>query len=85
MKVCLVLMSGMEKDSPCWRWAPIFSPSASKKVVLVGWGMSGWLVWKVRGSTIVLEGGLGGGGQLLGWVLKLTDERDDGQILPQQL
>ncbi len=26
-----------------------------------------------------------GGGQLLGRVLELTDERDDGQILPQQL
>ncbi len=25
------------------------------------------------------------GGQLLGRVLELTDERDDGQILPQQL
>lgn len=45
--------------SPCWRWAPVFSPSASEKEVLVGWGVRWWLVQTVRGSRIVLEGGLG--------------------------
>lgn len=38
---------------------------------------------KVRGSGIVVEGS--GGSGLLGWILKLTDEWDDGQILLQQL
>lgn len=32
-----------------------------------------------------VEGEGGGGGWLLGRVLELTDERDGGQILPQQL
>lgn len=42
------------------------------------------------GSGMVLEDlvvvvVVAGGEQLLGGILKLTDERDDGQILPQQL
>lgn len=65
------------------QWTPILSPTAaSRKVVLLVGGQRGWM----DGKVCVCGGWCWRvGGQLLGRVLELTDERDDGQILSQQL
>lgn len=56
----------------------------SEAVASAGRGLRGRTDCKVRGGAVVSKR-KGGGGWLLGRVLELTDERDDGQILPQQL
>lgn len=62
------------------------SPAApSETVASVGRGLCGRTDCKVRGGAVVSKGKVEGGGWLLGRVLELTDEREDGQILPQQL
>lgn len=62
----------------------MFSPTTSKKVVLVGGCLCGWMDWQGEGWQDGVGGCVWGGG-LLGLVLELTDERDDRQILLQQL